>query len=366
MQPWTERMPTSACQSAKRIVAEASSVTRGYRGGSMRESLVQLAGTLASWFAFYLLGLYLLEHGSWFALPCALGVAAFTLRLFMIQHDCGHHSFFASRALNEWVGFGLGIISATPHRAWYRCHALHHAGSGNLGRRGIGDIRTLTIEEYLALSGLERFVYRTYRHPLVLFGIGPILLFGVRQRFAYYLAKDWQRERRSVYATNLCLLSWAAGVRTLSSAPSSWLLAFHVGAMAMAASAGVWLFYVQHQFAEAYWETKDRWSAADAALLGSSHYELPRALRWLTANIGLHHLHHLDSKIPNYRLERCLRDNRELQSRGRLTLSSSLACMDLKLWDAGGKLMVSFEQALERVSEPDAAAFHTDVPPGAR
>jgi acyl-lipid omega-6 desaturase (Delta-12 desaturase) len=358
---------SNSSQSKTGAAAEAFSVTRQYRAGSMRESSSQLIGTLTSWLAFYLLGLFLVEHGSWLALPCAFGVAAFTLRLFMIQHDCGHHSFFATRALNEWVGFGLGIISATPHRAWYRCHALHHAGSGNLGRRGIGDIRTLTVEEYVALSGAGRLLYRLYRNPLVLFGIGPILLFGVRQRFAYYLAKDWQRERRSVYATNLCLLLWAASVRWLTSAPSLTLLSFHVGAMAMAASAGVWLFYVQHQFAEAYWEPKDSWSATDAALLGSSHYELPGVLRWLTANIGLHHLHHLDSRIPNYRLERCLRENEKLQSRGRLTLTNSLSCMDLKLWDTGRRLMVSFEQALDRVNERDrAAALSTDVPPGVR
>ena len=355
----------SPSQTSKASLNQVLSVTRTYRSGSLSESLLQLGGTATGWAVLYAVGVYAAEQRSPWALLVGIAVAAFALPLFMMQHDCGHHSFFRSRAQNEWVGFVLGVITLTPHQAWYRCHALHHAGSGNLGRRGVGDIRTLTVEEYRRQTPWQRCLYRLYRNPLVLFGVGPIVLFAVRQRFAFYLPTNWRRERLVTYATNLCLLAWFGAVVVFFGVNPYRFLAFHLGSMALAASFGVWLFYVQHQFPDTYWEERHTWNAADAALLGSSHYDLPQVLRWITADIGLHHIHHLDCSIPNYALLRCFKDNPPLQQGPRLTFASSLACIRLKLWDQKSRLMVGFDGILESDARQLPAAAGVEAEGGA-
>jgi omega-6 fatty acid desaturase (delta-12 desaturase) len=231
----------------------------------------------------------------------------------------------------------------TPYRFWQRAHALHHASSGNLDRRGIGDIETLTVREYQALTHLGRLRYRLYRHPLVTFGLGPAYLFLLRHRIPAGQARDGWRPWFSTMATNAMVLGiaavliWFLGLKAF--------LLVHLPIVLLAASAGVWLFYVQHQFEHTSWSHNGEWDRHEAALHGSSHYDLPAVLRWFTANIGVHHVHHLCSGIPYYRLPRTLRDYPELRDIGRLTLLESFGCVRLVLWDEVRRRLVSFREA---------------------
>ncbi|MGH6948820.1 MAG: fatty acid desaturase, partial [Kiloniellales bacterium] len=258
----------------------------------------------------------------------------------MIQHDCGHGSFFKSRALNDLVGRAIGVLTLTPYDHWRQAHAIHHATSGNLSRRGVGDVELLTVREYLSLSPWRRLVYRLYRHPLVLFGLGPVYMFVVKHRFPLPSLPKRRRAIVSVLGTNLAI----AAVMTLG------MLLFGVTDVLLvqapitilAASIGVWLFYVQHQFDRTYWERDGAWSFEEAALQGSSFYDLPGVLRWFTADIGLHHIHHLCSRIPNYRLRECIAEHPALRAFSRLTLWQSLKCLRLTLWDEGEKRLVGF------------------------
>jgi len=286
------------------------------------------------------------------SLVIAVPAAGFLVRLFMIQHDCGHGSFFRQRSANDWTGRVISVLTLTPYDHWRRSHAVHHASSGNLERRGIGDIATLTVCEYLALSRWRRIGYRLYRHPLVLFGLGPAYLFLVQNRFpAGGTLTSW-RSWLSPMATNAAIAllvvatTWLVGVRPF--------LFVHVPITLLAASIGVWLFYVQHQFEETFWAKAGTWTMPEAALHGSSHYDLPWVMRWFTANIGVHHVHHLCSRIPYYRLSRVLRDHPELKHVGRITLLQSLGCVRLVLWDEARWRLISFRQlrALERRSVP--------------
>jgi omega-6 fatty acid desaturase (delta-12 desaturase) len=287
----------------------------------------------AAWF------LFSIGH-VWASFLIAVPAAGFLVRLFMIQHDCGHGSFFSNRHANDWVGRVIGVLTMTPYDFWLRTHAIHHASSGNLERRGIGDLDTLTVREYRALSRLGRLRYRLYRSPIVMFGIGPAYLFILQHRLPVGLMRSGWTPWVSTMATNLGIaliavtLIWFLGLKAV--------LLVHLPIMLLAASAGVWLFYVQHQFEHTTWETNDEWSRHEAALYGSSHYDLPEPLRWLTANIGVHHVHHLCSRIPCYRLPRVLRDHPELRDIGRLTLLESLSCVRLVLWDEAQRRLVSF------------------------
>jgi omega-6 fatty acid desaturase (delta-12 desaturase) len=276
------------------------------------------------------------------SLLIAVPAAGFLVRLFMIQHDCGHGSFFRHRLANDWVGRIISVLTLTPYDQWRWSHAMHHASSGNLDRRGIGDVTTLTVSEYLALSRLRRLGYRLYRHPLVMFGLGPTYLFLVQNRFPVGAKlADW-RSWFSPMATNaaiaLLVVSaiWLVGVRPF--------LLVHLPITLIAASIGVWLFYVQHQFAETFWAKACSWSMHEAALHGSSYYALPPVMRWFTANIGVHHVHHLCSRIPYYRLSGVLRDHPELKDIGRVTLMESVSCVRLVLWDEAARRMISFRQ----------------------
>jgi omega-6 fatty acid desaturase (delta-12 desaturase) len=280
--------------------------------------------------------------------------AGFLLRLFMIQHDCGHGSFFRQRLANDWVGRVLGVLTLTPYDFWRQTHAAHHASSGNLDRRGVGDIDTLTVNEYRERSIWGRLAYRLYRHPVIMFGIGPTYLFVLRHRLPIGLMRDGWRPWVSVMATNLgiaaiaALLIWLVGVGTF--------LLVHLPIMLLAASVGVWLFYVQHQFEDTSWENDAEWSIQNAALHGSSFYELPAVLRWFTANIGMHHVHHLSSRIPYYRLPRALRDHPELGNISKLTLLESFRCVRLALWDENRRRLVSFREARAAAADEKKAA----------
>ncbi len=278
----------------------------------------------------------------WLSLPLAIPAGGFLVRLFMIQHDCGHGSFFRERAANDWVGRVLGVFTFTPYDFWQRTHAMHHAGSGNLDRRGFGDIDTLTVSEYLALSRWGKLRYRIYRHPAVMFGVGPAYLFLLRHRLPIGLMRSGWRPWVSTMATNaaialiVAVLIWFIGLKAL--------LLIHVPVLLTAASIGVWLFYVQHQFEGTTWSHDREWNMHEAALHGSSYYALPLPLRWITANIGVHHVHHLSSKIPYYRLQRVMNEHPQLREISRLTMWQSLRSIPLVLWDENRRRLISFRE----------------------
>jgi len=286
----------------------------------------------------------------WLTLLLAIPAAGFLVRLFMIQHDCGHGAFFRHRLANDWIGRTLGVLTLTPYDFWRRTHAMHHATSGNLERRGMGDIDTLTVREYLALSRLGRLRYRLYRHPAVMFGVGPIYLFLFQHRLPVGLMRAGWLPWLSTMGTNLAI---AAIIATLMWLIGVWpFLLVHGPITVLAAAMGVWLFYVQHQFEHTVWATSEAWDLHDAALHGSSHYVLPSVLRWFTANIGIHHVHHLCSRIPFYRLPRVIREHPELGAISRLTLWESIKCVRLVLWDESRKKLISFHEMQRGLAVP--------------
>jgi acyl-lipid omega-6 desaturase (Delta-12 desaturase) len=282
----------------------------------------------------------------WLSLMLAVPAAGFLVRLFMIQHDCGHGSLFRHRMANDWVGRVIGVMTLTPYDYWRRTHAIHHASSGHLERRGIGDVDTLTVHEYLSRSFWGRLRYRAYRSPVVMFGIGPAYLFILQYRLPIGLLFNGWQPWLSTMATNVGIVAVAAGLMWFIGV---WpFLLVQLPIIFLAGSAGVWLFYVQHQFEVTFWAHEDEWSFEEAALHGSSHYDLPGILRWFTANIGVHHVHHLCSRIPYYRLQRVLRDNPELRGVSRLTLLQSVQCVRLVLWDESRRRLISFREMSRR------------------
>jgi omega-6 fatty acid desaturase (delta-12 desaturase) len=312
-----------------------------YRSPNPTRSVLELLITTAAFAACWVSAWYVLSLSYWLSLLTAIPAAGFLVRLFMIQHDCGHGAFFRRRATNDWVGRAIGTLTLTPYDAWRRSHAVHHASSGNLGERGIGDIDTLTVREYLALPRWRQVRYWLYRNPIVMFGLGPAYLFLVQHRLPPFKAiRSSLRSWLSTMATNVAIvlivlaMIWLVGVKPF--------LAVHVPITLLAASIGVWLFYVQHQFEHTFWAEAPAWTLHEAALRGSSHYDLPGVLRWFTANIGVHHVHHLCSRIPYYRLQHVLRDHPELKGMGRITLAQSLRCVRLVLWDEGSRRLISF------------------------
>ncbi|HEY0012173.1 MAG TPA: fatty acid desaturase [Allosphingosinicella sp.] len=314
-----------------------------YRQPHVPRSVIELVITAVPFAALWLLMLAVLGAGQLWGLLLALPAGLFLLRLFLIQHDCGHGAFFKSRAANDWTGRILGVLTFTPYESWRRAHALHHAGTGKLEARGIGDIDTLTVAEFRALTPVRRALYRLYRHPLVLFGLGPAYMFLLRHRLPIGSLRCSRSLWISALGTNAAtavaagLLAWLVGWKLL--------LLVHVPIILIAASIGVWLFYVQHQFEETVWDGEEAWTFHDAALHGSSHYDMPAVLRWFSANIGIHHVHHLASRIPFYRLGEVLRDLPALGEMSRLTLRDSFRCVGLVLWDEDKRRLVSFAQA---------------------
>ncbi|MET1414061.1 fatty acid desaturase [Roseibium sp. HPY-6] len=313
-----------------------------YRDPSTLRSSFELAVTVGPFLFLWVLAWLSLDVSYWLSAIISLINAAFLVRLFAIQHDCGHGSFFKNRAVSDWLGRAIGVVTLTPYDVWRRSHALHHSSSGNLGQRGIGDIHTLTVAEYRALRPLSRFWYRLYRSPFVMFGLGPFYTFFLENRLPFgYMASF----RYWVYAmaTNLAIVVALALILKFGGWMPILLIFFPT--TILAATLGVWLFYVQHQFETTHWDVEEDWQLHDAALHGSSHYVLPSVLRWSSANIGIHHVHHLNSRIPFYRLPEVLKDHKDLAERNRMTIRQSLASVRLHLWDEESRRLLSFAQA---------------------
>lgn len=316
-----------------------------YQNSDIRQSVWQLVNSIAPYFVLWYLAYRNLEVSYWLTLAFAFVAALFALRVFIIFHDCGHGSFFKSKKANDVVGVFTGILTFTPYYAWRHSHAVHHATSGDLDRRGVGDIWTLTYEEYLTLPRWKRAFYRLYRNPFVIFVIGPTIDFVVLQRLPYVNVSDKAREKNSVVYTNLALLGILI---VMSLTIGFWeYIAVQLPIIAVASSIGVWLFYVQHQYENVYWERHESWDYATAALYGSSFYRLPKIMQWFTGNIGFHHIHHLSPRIPNYHLEACHNDNPIFHDVEPLTLRTSLKSLRVRLWDEDRHKMIGYHKPLE-------------------
>jgi omega-6 fatty acid desaturase (delta-12 desaturase) len=317
-----------------------------FQGADTFRSVVQLVGTSAGFFGLWYVMLRSLEVSYLLTLVLAIPTCGFLVRLFMIQHDCGHGSFFKSRRAASLVGHCIGTLTLLPYDYWRRTHAHHHAHSGDLDLRGFGDVETLTVEEYQARSPRGQLAYRIYRSPFVLFGVGALWHFVLKQRYPWEVPRSWKQAWRSIWLTNLSI-ALVVAVMVMTVGWQSFLL-IQVPIIVLTCSIGVWLFYVQHQFENTYWEREPDWDFYDAGLKGSSHLVLPTPLRWITASIGIHHIHHLSARIPNYRLKECLESHPELQSANKVTIRSSWSLTRLHLWDSEARRLIGFRELRDR------------------
>lgn len=309
-----------------------------YQESSTPRALWQVANTFIPYAILWYLMYRSIAISWWLTVPLAILAGGFLVRIFIIFHDCGHGSFFKSQKANSILGFVSGALSFTPYYHWRWEHSIHHATSGDLDRRGTGDVWTMTVQEYLEASRWKRFAYRLARNPFILFVIAPLFLFIFKYRFPIATAN--KRERNSVYWMNLAILSIAVALSLVFGLKAYLLIQLIV--IAVAGSVGVWLFYVQHQFEGVYWERRESWDYTTAALQGSSFYKLPRVLQWFSGNIGYHHLHHLSSRIPNYNLQKCHEAHPIFQSVKPVTLLGSLKSFTFRLWDERERKLVSF------------------------
>jgi omega-6 fatty acid desaturase (delta-12 desaturase) len=317
-----------------------------YAKPNIGRSVLDIATSVVPYLALSYLMYLTLSVSYLLVLVIAVPASGFLLRTYILFHDCTHGSFLPSKRANAWLGTVLGLIVFSPFQSWRHNHAVHHATSGDLDRRGVGDVPTLTVAEYNAMPWKKRLGYRLFRNPLVMFGIGPIWAMIVAPRFVPSSARP--RIKRSIIATNVALvvivggLCWLIGWQAflLVQLPTAWL----------AGSAGVFLFFVQHQFEDAYWESSDEWSYADAALQGSSYLKLPRVLQFFTGNIGVHHVHHLSARIPNYNLQRAHDANPIFHEVPTLSLWDGIRTVRLKLWDEDRGRLVTWAQARRAVA----------------
>ncbi len=333
--------PSSPPATARRPWKDA--VSR-YQHSSGWRGVWQLLNTFVPYCTLWYLMYRSLSVSVWLTVPLALLAGGFLVRIFIIFHDCTHSSFFKSRLANECIGCLTGLLCFTPFHRWRYDHSIHHASAGDLDRRGTGDVWTMTVQEYLEASRWKQRAYRLARNPFILFVIAPLVLFLVLERVPTH--RDGRRERLSVHATNVALalmlvgLSWVFGWRAY--------VLLQLATVMVASSAGVWLFYVQHQFEGVYWERGEDWDYEKAALQGSSYYKLPRILQWFSGNIGFHHIHHLSPRIPNYHLEKCHRSEPLFQTVKAVTLFSSLKSFKFRLWDERLRKMVGYPSAPPR------------------
>ena len=314
-----------------------------YARPDVGRSMLDLATSVVPYIALSVLGYLLVDSAPLAALALAPLAAGFLLRTYIMFHDCAHGSFLPTKRGNVWLGRALGLVVWTPYAKWKHDHAVHHATAGDLDRRGTGDVTTWTVEEYRSKTWKGRLGYRLFRNPRVMFGLGPIWGLMIQPRRVG--KSDRTRLRNSVHLTNLALLVVLGGLVALVGWKAYLLV--QGPAIFLAAAAGVWLFYVQHQFEDAYWESGESWKYDDAALKGSSYLDLPQPLQWFSGNIGLHHVHHLSARVPNYRLQSAHDDLAVFQSVPRLSLMDGLKAPRLKLWDEERGRLVTFAEATE-------------------
>ena len=304
------------------------------------KSIWQIINSLGPYLLFWYLMYLSLDISYWLTLGLAFPAAGFMVRMFIIFHDCGHGSFFKSKRANKIVGTILGSLVFTPYDRWHLDHAIHHSTVGNLDKRGNGDVWTLTVEEYNALSPSRKFEYRLYRNPVILFLIAPFLLFVVWFRFP---KKGMNRsEHMSVYITDLILLAFGTAVSLLIGFKAFLMIQLPIAYIAT--SAGVWLFYVQHQYEDVIWSRHQEWDYKTMALEGSSYLKFPKLLQWFSGNIGFHHIHHLSPKIPNYNLEKCHKENAMFNDIKPVTFVPSIRTLRLRLWDEKLKRLIGFRE----------------------
>lgn len=309
-----------------------------YQKPSVGRGVWQITNTVVPYVALWFLMYFSMAMSWWLTIPLAILAGALMVRVFIIFHDCGHGSFFKSATANHILGAITGVLTFTPYYHWRWEHAIHHSSAGDLDRRGMGDIWTLTVQEYLESSRWRRFAYRLARNPIILFVVAPIFLFLVHNRIPKRKAPV--RERYSVYLTNLVLGALAAGLIWIFGLKAYLIIQLTI--LMVAGSTGVWLFYVQHQFEDVYWERADKWDYALAALKGSSFYKLPKVLQWFSGNIGYHHIHHLSPRIPNYHLEKCHKAEPLFQTVKPVTLLTSLKSFTFRLWDEQQRRLVGY------------------------
>ena len=323
-------------------------VTR-YARADLKRSLWEMTNTLVPYFALWYLMIFSVHISYWLTLLLSIPTAGFMVRIFIIFHDCGHGSFFKSQKANNALGIFTGILTFTPYFKWRREHAIHHATSSDLDNRGVGDVKTMTVKEYLAAPWWKKIAYRIFRHPLIMFTIGSFLVFAVTQRFPG--REVGKRERNSVWWTNLALavmialMIWLVGWKTY--------LLVQLPVMFLGTSAGVWLFYVQHNFDPTYWERHNKWEFVKVGFEGSSFYKLPAILQWFSGNIGFHHIHHLSPKIPNYKLPKAYKENPIFHVTP-MTLIASLSSLRMRLYDEEKRIMVGWN-ALKRMRRTSGA-----------
>ncbi|MFB5282927.1 fatty acid desaturase [Peribacillus sp. Hz7] len=312
-----------------------------FEKSNVKTSVKQLVNTIPPFILLWVAAYYSLEISYWLSLALSIIASGFVVRIFIIFHDCCHQSFFKSRKANDILGTITGIITLFPYEKWKRDHSIHHATSSNLNKRGTGDIWIMTVEEYVNASFWVRLQYRLYRNPLVMFGLGPAYLFLVSNRFNRKGAR--KKERINTYVTNVSvivlyvLLCLAIGWQSF--------LMIQLPIMFVSGLLGIWLFYVQHQFEDSYFEEEENWDYVKAAIDGSSYYKLPKLLQWVTGNIGFHHVHHLSPKVPNYHLEKAHDSTPPLQQATTITIRSSLKALRFRLWDESRKTFVGFQEA---------------------
>jgi omega-6 fatty acid desaturase (delta-12 desaturase) len=312
-----------------------------YQVPSNRAAIIQVCTTLIPLVLTIAAMVWAMRIHYGLVLLLALPAGGLIIRTFILMHDCGHGSFFSSRRWNDIVGFITGVLTFTPYVQWRRDHAIHHATSGNLDKRGWGDVTTLTVSEYLELSAWGRFRYRIYRHPLVLLVFGPLFLV-IKHRFPTPGQLTTAKERVNVHATNLVLVAVVALLALLGVLDEAAMI--YLPSFLLAGATGVWLFYVQHQFEDAYWRPAPQWDYATSALQGSTYLKLPKVFQWFTGNIGLHHVHHLSPRIPNYRLQQCHDSHPEFQAVPTIGFWQGIKALGLKLYDEERQRLIGFRE----------------------
>jgi acyl-lipid omega-6 desaturase (Delta-12 desaturase) len=316
-----------------------------YNNPELKKSIWQLVNSIGPFLMLWSLMLYFYNISPWISLALTIPAAGFMVRVFIIFHDCGHGSFFKSRKANHIVGSIAGILTFTPYFQWRYEHAVHHATSGDLDKRGTGDVKTMTVDEYNAASFWKRVKYRIYRNPFVMFVIGPLFMFLIVHRLIDKKGK--KQERWSVVYTNIVLFAIAVIMYFTIGLKAYFLMQIPI--LLMAGGAGIWLFYVQHQFEDVYWERSEKWDYVSAAIDGSSFYKLPKFFQWFTGNIGFHHIHHVSSKIPNYYLEKCHVENEVFKQVKPVTLRTSFKSAKFRLWDEAQQRLVGFAGIRKKV-----------------